>query len=382
MEPIHLTGSDAFYNVDYVAHTQRDFASKKALPQPYIPPSSYIKTETKVIRIVKIIFAIIVFPIGIYKTLQFIAGRILIASTRYRKEGPPIRDRRGHEHRSIDGERVHVAANLDTTPTGWKLKRITIQVNGRDIDGVIMVRRDTAHNGRWMVVSEGRQGYWERKVQDRGLQGLLEANQSNAIILNYAGVGRSVGPTTRANLVEGCKAAFAFVEEKLQATHVIGYGYSMGGGVMSEAMAKLPSPSNGVTRVALFDRTFCRLTKATARYASKGLGRVLGPVVRFVVSHLFKGLGWELRTSRACKRLTGRRVVLQTTSESIADILGVRVRIHRNDGIIHRNDTLAARLVQNPTQRDGIVVLGITENHNAPLGDAIVAMHTNGLLLT
>ncbi len=70
-----LGGEDenrAFYNQpNYLADTRRDFAQKKPLPVNYT-----WDTESKCIRILKQIFSIIIFPIGIYKLLHALVGKV------------------------------------------------------------------------------------------------------------------------------------------------------------------------------------------------------------------------------------------------------------------------------------------------------------------
>ena len=340
MTQIQLTSPNPFYeSTTYLSDTQKDFASPTPLSPPYI-----LEKEHKIIQIAKIIFAIIVFPVGLYKTFHFILGRILIKSSRCSKK-------------RIDEVRKKIP--LDTE---WRFKRVTLEVNGRSIDGIIMVRTETAGNGQWMVVAQGRNGYYERKVTDVGLRNLLLSKNMNAFIFNYPGVGRSEGPTTRANLLENCKAAFTFVEKHLHATSILGYGYSMGGGVISETIATLPSPEKGVTRRVLLDRTFCKLSKATAWIYPKPIGLFLGSLVRVC--------GWELRTSRACKRNPHLLVVLQTTTQD--SIRPIKEFEHiRHDGIIHPEATLTLRVLGS-SKIPNISIIGISGGHNTPLTPDIV----------
>lgn len=353
---MQLTGPQAFYNdppgctpdQTYIARTRRDFNSLTPLPRTFVYQSENYETESKIKRIAKIIFAIIIFPVGLYKLIYHVIGLIVVIGSIV------------HSKKSARTKRMLIPLWGE-----WKYKRITLEVNGKKIDALIMLKPANANNGKWTVVANGNGGCCEFSAISPTLQGLLTRTDNNAIILNYPGVGASEGLPTRDSLIHSVQAAFAFVERELQATEITGYGFSLGGGVMAEAVATLDPPREGLSRKIFLDRTFCRLSEA-----AKGLFfRAAG--------FFIKQFDWELRTSRACKRIRHCRVVVAQQAETY------RGRVDRTqppvrfitDPVIHERATLAPRVLR----RDDIVIFGIRENHHQSLGDESLDLIGNEL---
>lgn len=72
-----LTGNNAFYNqANYVQTTKAEMASPKPLKPTYIH-----NTESKVWRVVKEIFSILIFPIGLCRIIHALAGLAIVPSS-------------------------------------------------------------------------------------------------------------------------------------------------------------------------------------------------------------------------------------------------------------------------------------------------------------
>ncbi len=308
----------------FYASSREELNSRAPLSPAYIYPA-----QNKVLQIAFIIFAIIVFPVGLYKLGQFVIG-ILVLRPGLQRE-----------------------ASISTDPD-WQYQRITLLVNGRYRDALLMGKPETLTNRKWVVVAPGSDAGYETWAQKRDFQEFLTRTESNALIFNYPGIGKSQGPITKSAVVDTCRAAFLFIEERLQATRVIGYGYSMGGGVIAETMAALPPPRESLSRVALLDRTYSKLSKA----ASTSVGKWAGSLLKF--------FRWDLRTDEACRQLTIPRIILQTANMGSAQII--------NDGVIAPSDSLAQELLT--SRRDNLKVIGIQETHLAPLRTDTIALIT------
>jgi len=151
--------------------TKRDFSQKKPLRVNYT-----WNTESKVIRVVKLIFSIVIFPIGIYKLLHTLAGKVALlpASTPSLLEFP-----KNHANNC----RSSILLKSE-----WKYKRITVEVDGYKIDAVIVGKDSTLDNGRWVLASNGNGEFYEEKLSSGfELKNILSAVKGNAIVFNYPG---------------------------------------------------------------------------------------------------------------------------------------------------------------------------------------------------
>lgn len=112
-------------------------------------------------------------------------------------------------------------------------KRLSIEMDGTRIDGVIRPHRESTS---WVVISLGATGCYENHI-DR-LLALSGNYQANVIIYNPPGCGSSTGLPTRTNLVNGYRAVFDYIHTQ-SPTHVISFGFSLGGIAQNEAYPKL-----------------------------------------------------------------------------------------------------------------------------------------------
>ena len=99
-------------------------------------------------RVAKIIFATIVFPVGIYHLLHILAGKIIVQASIL---GAPF----------ANNIRKGIQINRHTH---WKYKRITIEVDGTKIDAMITGKKETLANGRWVLASNGNGELYEQKL--------------------------------------------------------------------------------------------------------------------------------------------------------------------------------------------------------------------------
>ncbi len=134
-----LAGENAFYNrPDYLKSTEQDLNSKNHLPTTY----SW-NTEHKIIRIIKQILSIIIFPIAIYNLFHILAGKVALLPA-----SSPSLMRYPNNH--ANGSRSKIFLNGE-----WKYKRVTVEVDGYQIDTMIVGKAATLNNGRWMLASNG-----------------------------------------------------------------------------------------------------------------------------------------------------------------------------------------------------------------------------------
>ncbi len=203
----------------------------------------------------------------------------------------------------------------------FKYKRLTIRTGDLSIDATLMGTADTFQHSKWILPSLGNMELYEDKLLSTNFQSLLKKSNSNAILFNYPGVGASTGIPSSKAAVKAYQAVLRFLEDEkngVGAKQIIGYGFSIGGGIQGEALKDYPLEEGlekGIQYVFVKDRSFSTLEKV-ARYFVGFLGKIL---------FLF---GWSLDSIKSSKKLAKLRIpeiVIQAT-----DIHNVPV----SDGVI------------------------------------------------
>lgn len=342
-----LSGPNAFYNnQDYIKNTQEDFAKTQPLPKVYT-----INFETRLVRIIKLIVSIILFPLYYFHVL---AAKILLPASNsdslmYRPPNYLVS--------------IREAVNL-TGP--WLYKRINVEVDGYSIDATIMGTADTLNNGRWVLSSGGNGEFYENKLESNEFKQILSTLNGNALVFNYPGVGSSSGMPNKNAMVKAYRAMLHFLEDKegIGAKQIIGYGHSIGGGVQSEALkSHVLKTEENIHYVFVKSRTFSDLTAA----AKSITNRVIGSLVTI--------LGWNFASVESSKKLQVHEIILQTARVSNCyKILFDSSKII-DDGIISAEASLAKNLLDDPTcPRDNKTFIGIPETHNMELlGPTLIA---------
>lgn len=342
VQSIALTGANAFYNApNYVQSTRKDFEQTAPLP-----PSFRWDTELKIIRIAKQILSIIFFPIAIYQFLHALCGKLglLPASTPFIMGRP-----------SNYGDVTRAQIPLDE---GWKYKRLTIEVDGYQIDAVIVGTEGNLGNGRWVLASNGNgQFYEEQLVMDLphyDFKQILTELNANAIVFNYPGVGASSGLPNKEAMAKAYRAVLTFLEEEIRAQEIIGYGHSIGGGTQGEAL-KTHALKKDIKYVFVKSRTFSDLTTTATLLTNKFLG------------FLVQILGWNMDSVESSKKLQAPEIILQTAHvPDYAELTDSQAVIH--DGVIPAEASLAKALLDDPNcPRKNKVFIGMNEDHNEGL---------------
>lgn len=353
-----LTGPTAFYNQpDYESRRQADFSSKKPLPATYT-----WECESKLSRITQQILACVFFPMAIYNLCHTLAGKLAFvpAST-------PSLLKILYPKQNKNAQKLRSQINLENT---WKYKRLTIAVDGYQIDATILGTSATLGNGRWMLYANGQQELYEEKLSSEKhgtkFRELLTAAQSNAIIFNYAGVGASSGLPHKQTMTKAYIAMLKFLEDDVRgigAKEIIGYSYSMGGAVQGEAL-KTHALKEGIKYVFVKDRTFSDLSKTAAFWFKPNF---LTYLVNQILSVLVKLLGWNMSSIASSKKLQARELILQTAK--VADYRQLHdssLIIH--DKIIAPKASLAKALLDDPTcPQEYKTFIGMKETHNQTL---------------
>ena len=341
-----LSGPNAFYKQrNYTHTTSTEMRADKA---PNTPAYTH-NTETKIWRIVKDIFSVLIFPIGLYRLTHSLMGKyaILPAATPALIGRPANYATQARRQLSLSNE--------------WKVKRLSIKVDGYTIDAAIMGKATTLGNCRWVLSSNGNAQYYEESLQDRTFKQILTELNGNAIVFNYPGVGGSSGMPNRAAMSKAYRAILHFLEDSkkgIGAKEIIGYGHSIGGGVQGDAL-NTHKLKQGIKYCFVKSRTFSDLSTTVADLTGSS---ILGYLVRF--------FGWNISSIDSSKKLQAPEIIIQTaTVNEYTDIAGEPEKI-AHDGIISSEASLARRLLDDGEPLLGNkYYMGIPETHNYPFRD-------------
>ncbi len=340
-----LSGDKAFYKqFNYEDVTRQEMASSKPLNKPIYTSN----TENKVWRIVKDIFSVIIFPIGLYRLIHLVAGKVIVPAS-----SPALM---GYSSDHADWRRKAVNLKDDE----WKVKRISVEVDGYIIDATIMGKDSTLENGRWVLSSNGNGEFYEDKLQDRSFKSVLSKLNGNAIVFNYPGVGSSTGMPNRNAMAKAYRAMLKFLEDQekgIGAKEIIGYGHSIGGGVQGDALLSHKLKQD-VKYVFVKSRTFSDLSTTASHLTNRLLG------------FLVKVFGWNMGSVESSKKLKAPEIIMQTASVlEYTDILDHSQKI-MHDGVIPVEASLAKKLLDDKQSLIGKkYFMGIPEEHNDGLND-------------
>ena len=329
-----LSGDNAFYKAsDYVETTKRDFSVTTTLPTTYV-----WNTQSKIVRIAKRIFSIIFFPILIYNVVHSLAGKVaLLPSSTPFLMGLP------EHHAELTRKKIDLESE-------WKYKRLTVEVDGYNIDAVVTGRASTFGNGKWVLDSNGNGEYYEGKLDGFEFKQFLTDMDSNGIVFNYPGVGASSGAPNRYAMAKAYRAILNFLENEIKAKQIVGRGYSIGGGVQGDALND-HELKEGIKYVFIKIKTFTDLATA-ASYVTL-------PILGFLV----KILGWNMGSVESSKKLKAPEIIVQTASVIDHEELKDASKII-DDGVIAYAASLAKALLDDETcPKHNKTFFGVSSNH-------------------
>lgn len=318
---------------------QADFLSR--LPTQYVwnTEREVNNTENKIISVVEWIFN------AIYQPIHRLAGKLIVLA-------------------SWIHSAQRIAEYRKRQQPGWEYKRVTVEVDGLQIDGMIVRKEATLNNGRWVLVSPGNGEFYEAAmaVGFSHIPNILNEVQGNGLLFNYPGVGASSGSPTRQSLTKAYRAMLAFLEDQekgIGAKEIIGYGHSLGGGVQNDAL-EMHSLKKEISYVFVKSRTFSSLSSLVNSILFRPLG--------FLVNIL----GWNMQPAKISKSLQAPEIIMQTARVSLAgEILNDSSKIVADDDVITKADSLAEVLLNeiDDGMRKRKAFIGIREKHNEGLRD-------------
>lgn len=348
-----LTGEQAFFNQDdYFDKTKKEMSQVERLPVTYTCNTDKWKKKVNLIEGAKLFFSNVAFPMPFYKTLQGIATEFVLPSS-----GVAVKVNRQYE--------VERCKGLHEFWWNWKSKRLTIAVDGHEIDVVIMVEPRYLEKKRWVLYSPGNTDFYEHTLVNDSLKNFLKATQANLITFNYPGVLGSSGIPNKTTMEKAYRAVLTFLEDDeygIGAKQIFGLGHSIGGGVQGEALKK-HKLKDGVKYVFIKIQTFSSIKQLVSLNYNKFLGS------------LITTLNLNLDSVKSSKSLKVPEIIVQTADVAEATVLKTKDDLRRSpfkdDGVIPLNSILAnALLTDSGDPLPNKQFLAIPENHQDDLSEA------------
>ena len=234
----------------------------------------------------------------------------------------------------------------------WQTLHFSLKVDDITLDGVL-VRKDLEQRKRWLAFYCGNGHCYEEATH---LRDMLNAFDSNGLFFNYPGVNASSGPVNKKTLKKASEAIINFLEDPngIGAKEIILYGFSIGGGMVSEGL-RGHRLKEGIHYLAIKDRTFSSTSKMAS---SIGFGR-LGVFV-------IKLLGLEFDCLRASREEKVPEMIIQRIKQKNKDSIEEDEAIQIAwDGVIPKEAALADQLSKE--EMKGKCFIGTSAFHCGPL---------------
>lgn len=308
-----------------------------------LPPVYIISGESKIARYANWLFSLICFPVGCYKTLQIIAGKVaLLPASTPRVLG-------------LDKEHSKKLRLIPIVNREWKYKRISLQMEHLRIDAMIYGTSDSLQSRKWCLYSNGNAQFLEQHLHGmHDFKNILKKIGFNALVFNYPGVGASEGFPTKSSMQKAYLLMLNFLEDKkhgLGAQEILCYGHSIGAGIQAESI-KNHLLKNHIKYVFLKSRTFNTLSTIAAKITLKPLGMVV------------RLLGWEIDTVNGSRSLKKPEIILQS---AFVDHIGElkESSMIKYDGLIDAPESLAKPLLDSTLGKSrSKFFFALPENHS------------------
>jgi hypothetical protein len=259
----------------------------------------------------------------------------------------------------LDSLRIKVA----NESSDRRFKRVNIIVNHYVIDGMIYGKTDTLLNKKWVLASLGNSAFYEYEISNpkNEIRQFCDSTGSNALFFNYPEVGDSKGKITRHSLKDSYKAALAFLEDKrtgIGADTIIGYGFSIGGGVQGIALLE-HTLKDDIRYLFIKKQTFSNLDQTAFDLTDKFAPAFARPFVS-PVSMNYLEIGMDNFSS--CLHVSAPQIILQRSIKPALCVLRHAEEV-KDDGIITAESSLALALLQDPKNTENKLILGVPEDH-------------------
>lgn len=217
----------------------------------------------------------------------------------------------------------------------FTLTKLCLSKVGLSYDAALITHPETIQNGRWTINALGNMMTMENSISHYAKKNF--AHHCSTLLVNGPNIGRSVALATRYGMGAGFNLGIEFLEKEVQATHIIMEGFSLGGGMMAEAILNhdfSTGLAEGIRYLSITDRSFSNLSSIAAK--------LKGPIVMpaFYVS------GFELDGVEAARKLSQlaiKQIIIQHCSSTgegsdgvIPDSVSLASEVHKDRTLIDK----------------------------------------------
>ncbi|MDE3055221.1 MAG: hypothetical protein KGI80_00775 [Verrucomicrobiota bacterium] len=222
-------------------------------------------------------------------------------------------------------------------PFGWELHPVELEVDGRKIHGMKVGKAKHLNNGKWVLYSSGNGQFFEHTLlYSDDFYAQMDHFEYNVLLFHYPGVGKSEGPCTKERMVKSYSALLSFLENEMSAKEIIGWGFSIGGGVQGEAL-KEHQLKETVRYCFVKDRTFSDLSSAARDLVRPSL-------IGVIAAQLVRAFAWDFSSVESSRELKAPEVIIQTGEWRDAALMKESGDLSETDEIITKNASLAHKL--------------------------------------
>ncbi len=160
------------------------------------------------------------------------------------------------------------------------VKHITLHKSGTKFDAYEISRQDLNTNGKWNIHALGNSMAMEDILEEFAT--LDSKDNANSLFINGPAVSKSKGWPTRYQMGAAFETGITYLEQQAKATHIIMRGFSLGGGMLAEAILQhdfTEGMKKGIKYLSISDRTFSRLST------------VADPFIKPIASNIGDALG-------------------------------------------------------------------------------------------
>lgn len=266
---------------------------------------------------------------------------------------------------------------------GYQIKRIRVDIDGYQVDAQIIGKKEHLNNGRWTLFAGGNAMLCNEIPAEALPLEFLNQTQSNLITFNYPSVGQSSHLLpSKQGCVKAIQGLLKMLEDKEQglgAQKIAIWGLSIGGGFVGEALAQ-HKKQDDISYAVIKDRTFSDISStATHVVINSENPSFLMKTLQKIIYYTIYFFGWEISSHASLNTFKAPEIILQqATGKAFEGATSSTIPIEniedikKTDGIIQRDDSLAAKILSQGVEKpEASLIIGIKENHFSPLCSSI-----------
>jgi hypothetical protein len=225
------------------------------------------------------------------------------------------------------------------------IRHIVLEKDGTSYSGLMLSCPETIQNGKWAIQALGNCETVEQSIHRYSHYKEVEYN---LIMINGPGVGRSEGTATAQTMGEAQEMGISYLEQVIQANHIVIAGFSLGGGAIGRAI---------IDHTFLEDKKYLVIQQMTFDKLSNLAHSLSSPCTAPITRCMVHWTGIEQDNTAASKKLTELgipEVVIQA---------GI-ITVFQHDGVIPPEATHGHALVELGLNDEKTICRTIKGRHN------------------